>query len=142
MGVIVIDASVAAKWILTEADSAIAMEWLKSDARLAAPSIIQVEVAGAVLRRMSAEEMSGSAARAACDEWSDLIADGCLELVPWEGLYVAAVELSFEIRHPLPDCLYLVLAREWDATLVTADKAFHQSALKLHDRSRLLAQAA
>jgi predicted nucleic acid-binding protein len=47
----VVDASVAAKWFVAEPDSEKALALLDQGERFLAPSIIRVEVAGAISRR-------------------------------------------------------------------------------------------
>ena len=126
----VVDASVAVKWFLAEADSQKALDLLESDDRLAAPSIIRVEVFGAISRRFREGQLPEEKAWAACEAWKSLIAGRHLLLIPTSQLLEQAVKLSFQCRHALPDCLYLAAARQLDSELLTADRTLQQRAGK------------
>lgn len=139
----VIDASVAAKWVLAEADTSAANELLLSDRhRLLAPASIRVEVAGAILRQYRTDRLTRDLARAACDRWDALVEDAFVRVLPIDGLYDTAVDLAFQARHALPDCFYLAAAQQLGATLVTADRTLFERGQQVHDRVRLLAKAA
>lgn len=45
-------------------------------------------------------------------------------LYPSQPLAEAALLLSYRLRHPIYDCLYLALAEREDTRLVTADQEF------------------
>lgn len=142
MELVVLDASVAAKWVLTEPDTAIALELLNGPIRCMAPAIIRVEVAGAVIRRLRTKAMSKDEARAACDDWEVMLSDAYVHLIPLEELYEASVGIALAIRHPLPDCLYLAAAQMLDCRLLTADQTLRERGLAVHPRIDLLARAA
>lgn len=142
MELAVIDASVAAKWVLTEPQTGIALDLLHGTLRCAAPAIIKVEVTGAVVRRLRTGKMSPSDARAACDDWRDLVSDAFVRLIATDELYDSALDLAFEMKHPFADCLYLAAAKQLDCQLVTADQALFDRGLKVYDRISLLAKAA
>ncbi len=142
MELVVVDASVAAKWVLGEAESAAANELLEKSQRLAAPALIKIEVAGAVLRRFRNGTLSEELAWSACDKWNRIVEDRFVHLIPVDTLYQAAVELAFRSRHALADCLYIAAAKSLDATLLTADRTLHERGLKVYDRVSLLAKAA
>lgn len=142
MELIVVDASVAAKWVLTEPQTGAALELLGGGFRCAAPSIIRVEVGGAVVRRLRTGAMGAQDARAACDDWRDLVGDGFVRLISTHELYDAAVELAFQTRHALPDCLYLAAARRLECRLITADRTLLDRGKAVHERIELLAAAA
>src|SRR5438876_12157295 len=127
---IVVDASIAAKWYLHEAGSDVAATLLTSTAVLIAPVLIRVEVTGAVLRRYREGKLSLERAREACDLWDADLAGGALRLVPDETLILPARSIAFQIRHAIQDCLYLAAAVEAGrARLVTADPTFHARAV-------------
>src|SRR5271166_5429588 len=126
---IVVDASIAAKWYLNEPGSEEAAALLTSASVLIAPALVQVEVNGAILRRYREGKLSLERAREACDLWDADLAAGALRLVPDEHLIVPARAIAFQIRHAIQDCLYLAAAVEADrARLVTADPTFHTRA--------------
>jgi predicted nucleic acid-binding protein len=126
---IVVDASIAAKWYLNEAGSEQAAALLTSNAILIAPALIRIEVNGAILRRYREGKLSLERAREACDLWETDLAVGVLRLVPDETLIIPARAIAFQIKHAIQDCLYLAVAVEADhSRLVTADPTFHARA--------------
>lgn len=142
MALLLIDASIAAKFVLTEAETGLALEFLHGDDRLVAPSIIKHEVAGAVLRRWRQGLMEIEPARTACDDWHAILDQGRVHLMPVEAIYHQAVDLAFEIRHALMDCFYLAAAQRLGAPLITADRAFQERAARVYSQVTLLARAA
>jgi predicted nucleic acid-binding protein len=128
---IVVDASIAAKWYLNEAGSTEAAAILTSDSVLLAPALIRLEVNGAIIRRYREGKLSLERAREACELWEADLAGGALRLVADEMLIVPARAIAFQIRHAIQDCLYLAAAVEFgQARLVTADPTFHTRAAK------------
>ena len=128
---IVVDASIAAKWYLHEPGSQEAAAFLTSDAALVAPALIRIEVTGAIVRRYREEKLSLQKAREACELWEEDLAAGAIRLVPDERLIEAARALAFQIRHAIQDCLYLAVAvKAGGARLVTADPTFHTRAAR------------
>ena len=126
---IVVDASIAAKWYLNEPGSTEAAALLTSAAILIAPALIRVEVNGAILRRFREGKLSLERAQEACALWDSDLATGAIRLVPDDILIVPARALAFQIRHTIQDCLYLAAAVDADgARLVTADPTFHARA--------------
>lgn len=123
---IVVDASIAAKWYLHEPGSAEAASLLTSAAVLIAPALIRIEVTGAILRRYRERKLSAERAREACNLWEADLAGGALRLLPDESLLLPAREIAFKIRHAIQDCLYLAAAVGANAErLVTADPTLH-----------------
>lgn len=142
MELVVIDASVAAKWVLTEPDTAAANDLLNGRFRLTAPSLIRLEVAGAAIRRFRLGELSEEMARAACQKWDRLIDDRFVVLVPADELHEAAVNLSFQCRHALADCLYLAAATSMNCRLLTADRLLFDRGRAVYDQVELFTKAA
>jgi predicted nucleic acid-binding protein len=128
---IVVDASIAAKWYLKEAGSEEAAAILDSADALIAPALVRVEVTGAILRRYREGKLSAERAREACELWDADLAGGAVRLVPDDALIVPARAIAFQIRHTIQDCLYLAAAVEVGSTrLVTADPTFHARAVQ------------
>jgi hypothetical protein len=61
-----------------------------------------------------------------------------ISLIPEAELLHEAVKLSVEIKHTLQDCMYLAAARELNARLVTADRPFHERAVRFYKHIALL----
>lgn len=125
---IVVDASVAVKWFLEEPASDEAGQLLEGKEGLTAPQLIRLEVAGAFTRRARAGQLESTDAQQLCTRWFDEVARGVVSLVDDAVLLPAAVAQALAIQHPLPDCLYLVLAEELGASLVTSDRRLAERA--------------
>jgi predicted nucleic acid-binding protein len=116
--VIVIDASIATKWLANEPDSVAAARLLERDDSFAAPDIILAETANALWKKQRAGEIEVNGLAEAITAL--LVAD--LMLVRSAELLKDAVLLAAAHGHPVYDCLYVALARREGATLATADR--------------------
>jgi len=116
---LVIDASVAMKWLVDENGSEAAFTLRGRD--LAAPALLRIETAN-VLRTLVARQA------ATADEALDLFAllqDAPVTIVDHdEALERRALQLGLELGHPVYDCFYLALAERMDRRLITADNRF------------------
>lgn len=135
---IVVDASVAAKWVLNEADSPAARALLGGPDELAAPELLRVEGTSAITRAVRNGRLGTADVDVPLNAWFALMASGRVELVPIEPYLRPAATLSCALRHPLYDCLYLVLAQRLDADLVTTDSTFLRRATAAWPRLRPL----
>lgn len=138
---IVVDASVAVKWLFPGRGEAAAQELLSGSEQLAGPSLIRVEVAAAVARKARSREIEMEDAEAALDLWLRTIRDQVIVLFPDEPHLPRALSLSTALALPLQDCLYLALAQRLDASLITADRRFAARAAASDARVRLLETA-
>jgi predicted nucleic acid-binding protein len=132
--VIVVDASIALKWVLTEpgSDAAIA---LRED-ELIAPDLWLAEAANGLWRHVRLGEITMPQA---LQFLQDLI-DAPVASVPLESHLPLALQLAIDLRHPIYDCLYLAVALHYDTHVVTADRRFAAAALAAYPgRVRLLA---
>jgi predicted nucleic acid-binding protein len=128
---IVVDASIAAKWYLNESGSEEAAAFLTSDSVLLAPALIRLEVNGAIIRRYREGKLSLKRAKEACELWETDLAGGALRLVADETLIAPARSIAFQIRHAIQDCLYIAASVDLGRVrLVTADSTFHARAAK------------
>ena len=137
---IVVDASVAVKWLLAESGSAAAIALLRGRrSELAAPDLLLVEAAGAVVRRVNDRTLSREDGAATLERWwvgansGDVIfhrADA--------GLLRRAAVTAIGLGHPLKDCVYLALAIELGCELVTCDAKFRDRAADAYPRVRHL----
>jgi predicted nucleic acid-binding protein len=114
---IVIDASIATKWLSNEPDSAAAARLLERDDSFVAPDIILAETANALWKKQRAGDIDASGL---ADAIAALLAID-LVLVRTGDLLKDAAILAASHRHPVYDCLYLALARREGAMLATAD---------------------
>lgn len=116
MSEVVIDASVAIKWVAPEALSEHAVALLEGP-RLAAPDLLVAECANILWKKVARSEMQGDAAIVA----AEAIERVEIELVPMRLLLAESLKLALELDHPAYDCLYLALALARDCRFVTAD---------------------
>lgn len=119
---IVVDASVAVKWFIPEADEEAAAKLLGGKKRLIAPALIRLEVTGAILRRYREGHLSEKKAREGTHAWEAMLQHRVVRLVPDAELFDDAVQMAFLAKHTLTDCLYLAVAKELGAPVITADK--------------------
>jgi predicted nucleic acid-binding protein len=123
---LVVDASVAVKWVLHEPATERAVALRDSDGDLIAPSLVHAEIGGALWRASLRGDITApEAARAlnaAIAHYSRIIL--LAELAD------TALELAIELRQPIDDCFYLALAQRERCALVTADRRL-MSAAKL-----------
>jgi predicted nucleic acid-binding protein len=136
--VIIVDASVAAKWYLPEAGSDAALDLMGGPSRLYAPDLIRLEVLAAITRRVRKGEATVAETEKRCQDWRRHLHAGAVSLIPEQELLDGAVRLAMAIRHTLQDCLYLAAARRLDAALITADSPFHDRAKAAYQRISLL----
>jgi predicted nucleic acid-binding protein len=118
----VLDASVAVKWVLPEADSPKALALL-DDFRnkfheLIAPAIFAAEIAHALTR---AERKNILLVGEAAIRLSRILAYPP-DFEPYLPLLPRAVELSSQTRIGVYDCLYVALAEQEQCELVTGDQ--------------------
>src|SRR5438874_10031464 len=97
---IVVDASVAAKWFLAEEDTPHANALLDGTRKLIAPALIRVEVHAAITRRFRNGEAPEAEVRQGCRDWSEMIDEGLITLLPSEADEPQAVALALRLRHP------------------------------------------
>ncbi len=117
---IVVDASVAAKWLLPESDSGIAVRLLDPSYELCAPRLLASEVANVLWRNA----LSGSLDRYEAGRLANEVTSMSLNWAEDEATSVDAVRIAIELGHPAYDCMYLALALRIGTEVVTADKRF------------------
>lgn len=116
---VVIDASVAIKWVVEEEDSAKAVLLIDGPS-LSAPDLLMPECANILWKKTRRGELSRDEALLAIE----LLVRADIELVPTRALASAATALSLNLDHPAYDCMYLALAVERGDVFVTADRRF------------------
>lgn len=132
---VVIDASVALKWVLDEPGQEAADALL--DEELIAPALWLVEAANALWRRGQRGELTAEEAAARLAE----LCNAPVATMAIEADVPTAIQLATAIGHPVYDCLYLALALRENTHVVTADARFHaavQRSPDLKDAVRLL----
>ena len=137
---IVVDATVAAKWYLHESDSVKALALLAGNQDpLYAPDWIQAEVASAITRVHRMGGISRGEAEALISDWTRDLALGRIELESWQSLIDEGTNLALATGHGLIDCLYIACAIRRGATLVTTDEKLRRRGKSAYADIRLLA---
>jgi predicted nucleic acid-binding protein len=116
---VIVDASVALKWVLDEEGSD-AAERLQLQETLATPDFLIVECANVLRTKARRGQLSPADARGALAA----IRAVPIQLFMASEYAVAAQVLALEIDQTVYDCLYLAVALAQRAVLVTADRAF------------------
>ncbi len=121
---LIVDASVALKWVITEDASDIASHLIQTD-ELAAPGLLFIECANVLWTKVRRGQLSSDDARAAY---------AAIEAAPVRSistrLHAAAAQvIAIELGKSAYDSLYLAVALAERSTLVTADEAFLRAAL-------------
>jgi len=116
---VVIDASIAVKWVIEEEGTSQSLE-LRRRAKLMAPELLVAECANILWRKVRLNELSKDEALLA----ARLLQAADIEFTPTRSLLEAATRIAIELDHPAYDCLYLALAIERDCLFVTADVRF------------------
>jgi predicted nucleic acid-binding protein len=114
----VIDSSVAVKWVVPETGSEAATALLGRE--LWAPSLWLAEAANALRKKIRRGEITEDEARLRA---RDLV-DAPIEAIELPILLPSAMRIAGELGHSIYDCFYLAAALLRDTTLVTADQRF------------------
>lgn len=116
MTVLVVDASVAIKWVVEETGTQEALDLRRH--RLLAPDLLVAECANVLWKKVRRKELSKHEALLA----ARLLERADIELEPMRGLLEPATRLAIALDHPTYDCIYLALAEARGCDLVTADR--------------------
>ena len=136
---VVVDASLAVKWLVSEVNSdeawALARSWASDGKRLTAPHLMPVEVANALYRRVVRQELGLETAIRLMDK---LMAIG-VELQETRHLQRRAMAIARELQQSaVYDAHYLGLAELLNCEMWTADERFYRAAKGTFGRLRLL----
>ncbi len=120
----VVDASVAIKWFVEEELSDHAFRLLDNTSLLEAPDLIVTEVANATWKKATRGEFSTGQA--------GIIVTAISHYIPsfrrLTGLVERALEIAFQLNHPIYDCVYLACAEASGGMLITSDKRLCKAA--------------
>jgi predicted nucleic acid-binding protein len=116
---LVIDASIALKWVVQEDGTDQALV-LRQHAKLIAPDLLVPECANILWKKVQRKELTRDEALLA----ARLLQGAEIELLPTRSLLEQAARIAIELDHPAYDCLYLALAMENGCRFVTADERF------------------
>lgn len=127
---VVIDASVAVKWVVPEPGSEQAE--LLLDRGLIAPDLLFAECANILWEKVRRGELTTEEA----DVAAQTLEQGEITLVSARGYLALATSIAVELDHTAYDGLYLALAEASELRLVTADDRLIRKATEGHRRFR------
>ena len=115
---LVVDASVAVRWLFDIDGAAQADALLQSGEPLIAPDLVFSEITNAAWKMTALAALPGETAAQAVLRSGDFIQ----EIVASRELKDPALAIAIELRHLAYDCFYLALAEQRDCQIVTADE--------------------
>ena len=139
--IVVVDASLAVKWVVTEHDSELAHEllqhWSHGEVQLCGPSMLPAEVANAIHQRIRRDLLSIDSAAEAID---DFMMAG-LDILDTTSLSPRALEIANQLgQGAVYDSYYLALAETLDCDFWTADAQFQRAARTTFNNIKLLSE--
>ncbi len=128
----IVDASVAFKWVVEEPGSEDAIGWIGRQ-ELIAPTLVHAEVGNALWKRVRREEIINDG------QVGERLADLAryLRTVDETPFMARALELAIDLQHPVYGCIYLALAEALKDELLTADRRFLQAVAFTSHASRV-----
>lgn len=121
---LVIDANVAVKFIVSEPGQKEAFARVSTEHKLVAPDWMLIEVGHALWRKVK----SGEIHRVEAEQGLAALPVAIQIYTESSTIIGRAQELSFELDHWLYDCVYLATALDRALTLLTADRKFWNAA--------------
>jgi predicted nucleic acid-binding protein len=113
---LIVDASVAVKWVVDEEFSDAAR--LLAGAKLYAPDLLYIECANILWKKAVKRDLTHSQAARALKE----LCTSPVTIVASGPLLERALAMAETLLHPVYDCVYLALAADKKMPLVTADE--------------------
>lgn len=121
---LVIDASVAVKWLIAEDRHQLARDVLGDGFVLMAPDLLLIEVANALRNKVRAKLIEEAQAKVAIDALPQYFN----QLFRPQEMLANAFEIACRINHPVADCIYAACAQASDAPLLTDDGTLYKKA--------------
>ncbi|HKG84153.1 MAG TPA: type II toxin-antitoxin system VapC family toxin [Beijerinckiaceae bacterium] len=125
---LIVDASVAVKWIVAEPLRDEALELVRQN-DVVVPDLLAVEVRNALVNRVRRRLATAEEARRAASAFRAIP----LIVEPSADRLDEAFDLALAFEHPIDDCIYLALAVVRQLTLVTADRRMFDLAQRRPD---------
>ena len=114
---LIVDASVAVKWVAEEHGSSDARALGDGTEELIAPELVIAEVGNALWKKCRLHILDRAQAARGLRQLPLLFH----RLHSDATLSERALEIAHDARHPIYDCFYIALAQQEDAPLITAD---------------------
>ena len=134
---VVVDASLVVKWLVSEVDSdraaRLLLEWARSRVLIVAPVMILTEVSNALHKKIQSQIVNIRDVRRLLDQLSGLL------LVDYISMHERAIKMASILgEQDAYDCHYLALAEHLDCEFWTADRAFYDAARQQFPRVRYI----
>jgi len=120
---LVIDASVAVKWLLPETHQAEARRILTSSYTRSAPDLIWPEVGNVLWKQWRRGDLTADATQEILGHFQRFP----VRIEPMRRLVPRALAIAQETTRSVYDCTYLALALERGCQVVTADRRFYDA---------------
>ena len=121
----VVDASVAAKWLLPAAGESLleqanrlAEQHVKRDLQLIAPSLIEAEIGNVLWKSVRRKRISSAEAEVSLHHFTAL----AIQMVPASDLLIQTLQVAISWDRTFYDSLYVALAVATETELITADE--------------------
>ena len=131
--ILVPDASVAVKWVLTENDSETARRLLQGEHELHVPRLMAAELCNTLRSKVRSGLLDPGSAPILLNS----VLNVSLNWANDEGLALDALRIAIALNRAVYDCVYLALAYQIGGTLVTVDERFVNSLTATEHRSRV-----
>jgi predicted nucleic acid-binding protein len=122
---VVVDASVGVKWFLRETSEALTDQAVglldrydRQEIQFVVPGLFYVEIANAIWRALR----GGRVSRAVSDQALVLLTQRQFATVPSQRLLAGAFQIAADFQRTVYDSIYVALAMESKAQLITADE--------------------
>lgn len=120
----VLDASVVMKWFIPEIhwEQAVRLNSFP-ESSLNAPDFFQLECTSILSKKVRRKELQLDEA----NQIQEQLLQIPVQMHPWQDLLLEAGQVAHETYRSVYDCLYLVLARQLNGRMVTADKKLYMA---------------
>jgi predicted nucleic acid-binding protein len=118
----VLDASVVMKWFIPEIywEQAVRLQEYP-ESSLHAPDFLQLECTSILSKKVRRKELQLDEA----NQIQELLLQMPVHMHPWQDLLLEAGLVAHQTYRSVYDCLYLVLAKQLNGKMVTADKKLY-----------------
>lgn len=114
---VIVDASIAIKWLVAEAGHEHAANLLLSEAVFRAPDLVAIETANVLWKKVRKSELAAAQAKIALTTLPRFFE----VILPSREFVERALQISLELDHPIYDCIYIACAEKELGKLATAD---------------------
>lgn len=118
----VLDASVVMKWFIPEIhwEQAVKLQEFPESC-LHAPDFVQLECSSILTKKVRRKELSLNQS----NQIQELLLQMPVQMHAWQDLLLEAGQVAHQTYRSVYDCLYLVLAKQLNGKMVTADKKLY-----------------